>query len=311
MKPVSDNVKKFDNLDELSMLLDELNAGRTPECADSETAELLAMAEWAKSADLPVRPPQHILDETVNRAFAGLEAGQPKRTGSWWYSGALGTAAAVLIIGLQMLPSWREQVPAIPAPVVAEKPADTPRTSAVSEQSPTSPQVTPAETAPAVKQNAPSPPPTPLAASQAPAPETPTPVPAKEPARLAEEAPRTSQAKAAYITEEAKPPGPVPSLTPLKLPGKTPDLVVIDRTKGLLRQIYDKGTPQEIIIVQRLQQRDTASTPANLPSNGVSKAMTFTPDTTVVQVTIGDQEITVEGRRSRQELLQLAESLAP
>ena len=294
------------------MLLDELNAGRTPACTDSETAELLAVAEWAKGADLPVRPPQHILDETVNRALAGLEAGQPKRTGSWWYSSALGTAAAaLLVIGLQMLPSWKEQVPVMPAPVVAEKPADTPQSSAVSEQLPAPTPLTPTETAPAIKQNAPAPPPTPPAASQASAPETPTPAPAKEKTRLAEEVPRTSQAKAAYIAEEAKPPAPVPALTPLKLPGKTPDLVVIDRTKGLLRQIYDKGTPQEIIIVQMLRPTDTAAAPAKLHSPSVSKAMTVVADTTVVQVTIGDQEITVEGRRSRQELLQLAESLSP
>ena len=312
MNLVSDNVKKFDNLDELSMLLDELNAGRTPECADSETAELLAMAEWARSADLPVRPPQHILDETVNRALAGLEAGQSKRTGSWWYSGALGTAAAVLlVIGLQMLPSWREQVPAMPAPVVAEKPADAPRSSAVSEQQPATPPVTPAETAPAAKQNAPAPPLTPPALSQAPAPETPIPAPAKEKPLLAEQAPRTSQAKAAYIVEEAKSPAPVSALTPLKLPGKTPDLVVIDKAKGMLRQIYDKGTPQEIIIVQMLRPTDTAAAPAKLQSPSAAKATTVAPDTTVVRVTIGDQEITVEGRRSRQELLLLAESLAP
>ena len=304
---MSDNVKKFDNLDELSMLLDELNAGRTPECADSETAELLAMAEWAKSADLPVRPPQHILDETVNRAFAGLEAGQPKRTGSWWYSGALGTAAAVLIIGLQMLPSWREQVPAIPAPVVAEKPADTPHAGAVNGPA-APPLMATAETPPATSQPASVSPP---AASQAPAPETPAPAPAKETALSAEQAPRTTQAKAATIAEEAKPPAPAPSLTPLKLPGKTPDLVITDRAKGLIRQIYDKGTPQEITIVQRLRSIDASSAPAKLQPPAASKAMTVAPDTTVVQVTIGDQEVTLEGRRSQQELLQLAESLAP
>ena len=310
---MSDNAKKPDNLDELSILLDELNAGRTPDCADNETAELLAMAAWAKSANLPVRPPQHILDETVNRALAGLEAGQPKRTGSWWYSGALGTAAAVLlVIGLQMLPSWKEQAPAMPAPTIAEKPADIPRTSAVSEQPPASPPVTPAETAPGVKQNASAPSLTPPSPSQAPVPETPAPAPVKERVLLAEEAPRTSQAKASYIAEEAKPPSPDPALTPLKLPGKTPDLVVIDKAKGMLRQIYDKGTPQEIIIVQRLRPTDTASAaPAKLPSPSAAKAIAGATGTTVVQVTIGDQEITVEGRRSRQELLLLAESLAP
>lgn len=306
---MSDNTKNPDNLDELSNLLDELNAGVTPECADSETAELLAVAEWAKSADLPVRPPQHILDETVNRALAGLEAGRPQRTGSWWYSGALGTAAAVLIIGLQMLPSWKEQAPAIPAPTVAERPADIPRTSAVSEPSAPPPMAT-AEIAPAAKQNAPASPPTPPSPSQAP--ETPAPAPVKERVLLAEEAPRTSQAKASYIAEEAKPPSPDPALTPLKLPGKTPDLVVIDKAKGMLRQIYDKGTPQEIIIVQRLRPTDTASAaPAKLPSPSAAKAIAGATGTTVVQVTIGDQEITVEGRRSRQELLLLAESLAP
>ena len=293
------------------MLLDELNAGRTPECADHATADLLAVAEWARSADFPVRPPQHILDETANRALAGLEAGQPKRTGSWWYSGALGTAAAVLlVIGLQMLPSWKEQAPAMLAPTIAEKPADIPRTSVVSEQPPASPPVTPAETAPAVKQNSSAPPPTPPSPSQAP--ETPAPAPVKERVLLAEEAPRTSQAKASYIAEEAKPPSPDPALTPLKLPGKTPDLVVIDKAKGMLRQIYDKGTPQEIIIVQRLRPTDTASAaPAKLPSPSAAKAIAGATGTTVVQVTIGDQEITVEGRRSRQELLLLAESLAP
>lgn len=310
---MSEKVNKLDDIDELSLLLDELNAGRKPECDDRELADLLAVAELIKSTSGPVRPPQHILDQTVDRALSGIAAGKPKPSRSWWFSGALGTAAAVmLVIGLNMLPSWRERAPIVPPPAAVAPQKDTLRAKPDTEQKTAGPQTTPATTAPAARQQPPTgeqPKINPPVAQAPPAESSKPPVAASEKSIMAEEMPRSSPSKSANLPEAAKAPI---SLAPLKLPGKVPDLVTADREKGTLRQVYFKGTPQEITITQRLQPPDAGNTQAKQPYPSVFKAAKSAPDTVnTVRVTIGDQEVTLEGRQSRQELLKLAESLTP
>lgn len=309
---MSDNEKKHDDLEELSLLLDEINAGRKPECEDHELAELLAVAELIKNTSGPVCPPQHILDQTVNRALAGIEAGKPKPSRSWWFSGTLGTAAAVLlVIGLNMLPSWKERVPALPPPPIVSQQKDAPQAKVPTVERPAAPQPVPPATAPAANEQAPvSEEKTNPTVAQVPPTDPPKPQVPKEKSIIAAEMPRTNQSKSAYILEAAKPPA--PALAPLKLPGRTPDLVVTDRENGVLRQLFNKGTPQEIKITQRLQPADEGNIQAKSQNPSVAKAADSDQEpVNSVKVMIAGQEVTIEGRLSRQALLKLAESLTP
>jgi len=375
--------------EELSRLLDALNAGQQPEHDNPEMAELLAVAALVKAAGGPVCPPQPILDRTVERALAGLRDSKPKwlKTAprKWLFSGALGTAAAIAVVAvLNLLPSWQRHVP---MPTLPPPPAAVSRPSNISPPAPDAkkpPLLSPAAPAGGPKPTDAAPPkPTgaaPSAGQQSPAsggsparaqqaqnppallapapPEAPqppaataasgnSPEAAKEPPLTApgqtSQPPFLAQKKSpaaakqfsilaeqgAKITDAAEPgqKGPEasagaaksapPAITPLKIPGQTPDLVVMDQASGTLRQVYRKGTPQEIIIIQRLRPQDAraAQDKSLPPAPPVTKSSGSKPDDAskinVVQVTIGDQEVTIEGRQSKEELLKLAKSLTP
>ena len=88
--------------------------------------------------------------------------------------------------------------------------------------------------------------------------------------------------------------------------------MITDRENGSLRQVYYKGTPQELTITQRLHPQNTGTiqpttkAPA-LPENLDEQSNPIN----TVQITIADQEVTLEGRQPREELMKLAQSLTP
>ena len=201
---MSEKVESLDEFDQLSLLLDELNAGRQPQpyTDDEETAELLLVADLLRHEGGPVIPPKHILDQTVDRALDGITQNQPKPARSWWYSGAFSAAAAALVIlGLQLFPSWQQQQP----PIVISPP------SAAHEQA--APQ-TPASTSipPATNDIQPTanelPAKHPEPARLAPAAQP----PATTPLVVAQPAADTLPVQAAASPEQPQPPAPAPML---------------------------------------------------------------------------------------------------
>ncbi|MDR3566083.1 MAG: hypothetical protein P4N59_32235 [Negativicutes bacterium] len=313
---MSDKLKPSDDLDELSRFLDEMNAGRHPACADEETAELLAVADFIRKADIPVQPPRHILDQTVDRALAGLQAGKRQPSRIWMYSGVLGTAAAViLVVGLNLLPSWQQQVP-VPAPtsvVVAPQQQTQPTSEpAAYSRGDSVDAARPPVTAPAAEQPV-------LPGSQPPAapvpPQTTTPA-AKSPdaPQIMAEVPRSGQSKSLYLPSEpsvAASKSAAPTVKPLILLGQVPDQVITDQEKGTLRQIFYKGTPQEIAVTQRLHPKNSAGQ----LKTAVSSLPEFSPDQpnpiNTVRLMIAGQEVTIEGRQPKEDLMKIAESLSP
>lgn len=320
---MSKNQKQLDELDELSHLLDELNAGRQPKCDDSEISELLAVAKLVKNAGGPVCPPQHILDQTVSRALAGVQESKSKSLRVWWYSGTLGTAVAVLLaIGFNLLAPPDNRVSVAPMPSAAshdtlQRKLNTEVPPMVYPSDPLA-RPTPTDSATVNKQHpsimdqqeknlpvAQIPPLTESAKS---------PAAAKEELIIAEAAPQRSQSKSAYstpapVTDSAK--SRVQTMSPLTIPGQKPDIVVTDRENGTVRQVYFKGTPQEIIITQRPRPKDTVNTLNKAQSSSPLKAVNNLDTINVVQVIIADQEVTIEGRQSSHELLKLSQSLTP
>ena len=353
---MSEKVESLDEFDQLSLLLDELNAGRQPQpyTDDEETAELLLVADLLRHEGGPVIPPKHILDKTVDRALAGITQSQPKPARSWWYSGTFSAAAAALVIlGLQLFPSWQQQQsPIVISPPSAAHEQVSPQTSASTSIPPATndiqpmanelpaKQAEPARLAPAAQPSATMPPviaqpaaeTSPIQAAASPEQSqlrAPAPMIAQQPpgdtaasreqtnpsvtAKAAEKARSYSYTKSINLERSTAsiPENFSPTLTPLTLPGKTADVITVDKESGSVRQVFFKGTPQEITITQRVPSANSSVTTesSRLPSTADKAADTRKTSLTTVQLTIDGQDVLIEGRRSQQELLQLVESL--
>ena len=110
---------------------------------------------------------------------------------------------------------------------------------------------------------------------------------------------------------------PSPSgLVALHLPGRIPDSIVTDKAAGTIRQVYASDTPQEIVIVQRIKSSTSKASPlqaktVTMREADTNKSAPYADVPTIVTVTIQGQEVTLEGRQTRQELLDIAKTLVP
>ena len=296
-------------IDLLSESIDKLNSGHTPQPEDTETADLLEVAVLLQKSGLPVQPPEHILEATVQSAVDGLAQQSSRRRNSWMYSGVLGAAAAFLLfIGIHGFPGIQEV-----APIVFPSP-----------QTPSSP-VTPE--APAIRDAAPSPaianpvaeqPPPPAAKAEAPA-QQPAPSPSVAATKIAapaqpENTPASTQGR---LYKAAPAPAAKPAVSPqlaaVVLPGRSPESVIIDRNAGILQQVFARGTSQELTITQR----GSASTEPLATDRGDSmgqteayaaksaKAILFNK----LVISWNGQQITLEGPQTLLELTAIAEQI--
>ena len=302
--------------EELSVALDQLNCGRIAESNDQEIKELLEIAVLLRNANLPVQPPEHLLTASVERAAAGLATHKASRRNPWLYSGLLGAAAALLVFaGIHGFPSIQEAVQQTTPPTQSE--AATPPVSEVKQApaaekvaKPQSPVVTrPESPVPAPRLAAapdrqivanspgvtPTPPPT--------APRQPVPAPPEARAEL-DARPSLKSAPATSA--------PLPTL---QLAGRTPDSIIQDIAGGSIRQVFNAGTPQELIITQRrLPQMEKGAALHSKSQAAPETARKYSAGATnlnKVVVTINGQEVTLEGRQTIDELAALAKSLAP
>ena len=299
--------------EELSAAIDQLNAGQPSVTTDQETAELLAVAALLRNSALPVTPPEHILSVTVERAAAGLAAPKKPSRNPWLYSGLLGAAAALLVFfGLHGTPEIQE---------IAQQtmPAAVPQATPTEKTTPVAPTEKPRSGPPQAKPASPdatSAPP--AAAPSAP----PAAAPAAKPAAPVQPVPTEARAERAATSLKSAIPPVMPKekatagdLTALKLPGHTADSITQDPTSGSIRQVFSAGTPQELVITQRklpAGQKDAAvqSEQAAAPEMDRKYSVGTTTLNKVV-ITINDQEITLEGRQTVEELSALAKRLKP
>ncbi|MBP2642325.1 MAG: hypothetical protein H6Q67_212 [Firmicutes bacterium] len=311
--------------EELSQLLDILNSGTFQESDKDEITELLSVADLIKKAELPAPAPKHLIEQTTMQVLEGMPSTRPRRhVKAWLYSGAFGVAASVmLLISINLLPVWTHHSNQVTPPATALSPSAPPETS-VPSQSPLVSSAIPANSEPKepienassniVKtetprdtQTLPSPPASPgitpqteqyeLTNTAPPSPEVKEQVPAAFSAHVP---PRHWSA----VPPRSQKPVSVP--VALSLPGQLADSTVIDSDTSTIRQIFYKGTPQEVIITQR----------ALMKTNPLGKAAKDTDETSEgvfnkITVIIFNQEVTIEGRESKQQLLIIAHSLTP
>ncbi len=302
-----------DDTENLSRLLDEINLGRQPKTTDPETAELLEVATLIKSSSTPVKPPQHLIDQTVMLAMESLPKNKVKRYNKWLYSGALSTAAAILlIIGLHTIPSWQTETLTIPSqvsPDISNVPASLPTQSVPSEPTQNKSGNTslersiPTET----KKNAPT--------SESKSPPAPSSLPIYQAPLINKETITT--AKSSPVAEIAKVQSTAPAaIEPLILAGRSPDSIVSDTQKGIVRQIYAKDTPQQIIITQQIPSPPSLSDAKVAESNRMHLEKSIltlekaNKNPNKITIFIQNQEVTLESDLSTEELTKLAESLS-
>ncbi len=322
--------------EELSVALDQLNCGQITESNDQEVKELLEVALLLRNASLPVQPPEHLLKASVERAAAGLTAHKTSRRNPWLYSGLLGAAAALLVfVGIHGFPSIQDAVrqttpppqssPANP-PVSTVKQAPSTEIVAAPQNAipaPDSSTPAPRPAAPPDKQSvANSPgvaPPSPPAATRQPVPASPV-----KRAELAALPPtRTAPAASPSLKSALPPPTPTEksapttpaSLPALQLAGHTPDSITKDVASGIVRQIFNAGTPQELIVTQRrLPQMEKDAAVHSKSQTAPATARKYSAGPTNLNkliVTINGQEVTLEGRQTVEELADLAKLLQP
>jgi len=288
--------------EKLSAAIDQLNAGQPPVTTDQETAELLAVAALLRDSALPVKPPEHILSVTVERAAAGLAAHKKPSRNPWLYSGLLGAAAALLVFfGLHGTPEIQE---------IAQQtmPAAVPQATPTEKTTPVAPTEKPRSGPPPAKPASPDATSAPPAAAKPAAPVQPVPAEAR-----AERA--ATSLKSAIPPVMPKEKATAGDLTALKLPGRTADSITQDSTSGSIRQVFSTGTPQELVITQRklpAGQKDAAVQSEQAATTEMARKYSVGPTTVnKVVLTINDQEITLEGRQTVEELSALAKRLKP
>ena len=303
--------------EELSAALDRLNSGQTSQSNDQEISELLEVAALLRNSDLPAKPPAHILSASVEQATAGLNAQPKRRRIPWVYSGLLGAAAALLVFfGLHGTPEIQDIAQqTMPASVPQANPSEkTAPTNTTSSSDAKSDAKSAAPVAPMEKprsgplQDKPAAPNAPAATPPAKPPAPVQPVPAE--ARAERAAPSLKSAIPPAVPKEK---ATADSLVPLKLPGRTPDSVTQDSADSI-RQVFNAGTPQELIISQR-------KLPTGQKNAAVQSEQAATRDTksysagqvgpNKLTVAINGQEVTLEGRQSLEELAELAKTLKP
>ena len=291
-------------IDLLSESIDKLNSGQTPHPADTETADLLEVAALLQKSELSAQPPEHILSATVQSAVDGLAKQSSRRRNSWMYSGILGAAAAFLLfIGIHGFPDIQEVAPIVsPPPQTASSPVTPEKPTLRSAAPPPAIANPPADSPPTAKPEvpAPKPAPAPSAAPKIAAPAQPEHTPASPQPRLYKSAPAPA-AKPALASQ----------LAAVVLPGRSPESVSFDRDAGILRQVFARGTSQELTITQRGSASTEPLTTDHNKSVGqtgiyAEKADKALPFNKLVILWNG-QQITLEGPQSVQELTTIAE----
>jgi hypothetical protein len=294
-------------IDLLSESIDKLNSGQTPQLEDTETADLLEVAALLQKSGLPAQPPEHILSATVQSAVDGLAQQSSRRRNSWMYSGILGAVAAFLLfIGIHGFPDIQEVAPIVsPSPQTASSPV-TSEAPVIRAAAPPPAIANPAaEPPPAAKPEVSAPPqpaPSPSSAPRIAASAQPEHAPASTPPRLYKSAPAPA----------AKPAG-SPQLAAVVLPGRSPESVFFDRDSGILRQVFARGTSQELTITQR-GSASTEPLTTDLGASGknaeayAAKTNKALPFNKLVIIWNG-QQITLEGPQTLQELATIAEQI--
>ncbi len=292
--PDSTNIEKR-QAEALSAAIDRLNQGLPAKSSleESEIAELLNTARLIKAAGTPTAVPEDVLNHIVDQAAGTIAREQRKKRLSWVGSVVGAVAAAAVIAFLYVAPPTTQEQQlakkeqALPSPVAETQPPTIAKTP----------------------------------------PELLEPPPAKHEIQMPTADSNAKQQVQGAASSDQEPnvalglptsPVPATSDTMLALADRKADIVTIDVVSKIIRQVYSKGAPDEIILTQAPKQPDTLRSVPELPrEQRKMAAVNEAVDNKIkisnrnkVTVIIGDNEVTLEGAVSRDELLKLANTLS-
>lgn len=279
--------------EELSQLIDALHRNEPMHTEDQELQELARFAAVVKHKLGSERPSQAVVNQTVDKLLAdSCKHGRGMRR--WLQMAAAGAAAAAFLVVAQMNPGQ------LPGPNQDKQLAQSPSVPSIMEKQETlvPPMVvTPLPETPAV-------PAAPAADSQVTEKKQPAAEPTADRAPAVRENPAAvAKAAKADVPEKAAKQS-EPKVAALLLPDRKADVTVEEQ--GSWRQVYGAGTKDEIVITQKEQpaQYSMAMRKAEQVEEPSTKGVNK------VTMAIGSRQVTVEGRKSEEELRQIGQSLA-
>ncbi|BBB91490.1 MAG TPA: hypothetical protein PKA28_15865 [Methylomusa anaerophila] len=292
-------MKKKMNMDEmqaeeLSAAIDSLNMGLKPAAVSEEINNLIIVAGIIKQSYQQVQTKPDHTTALAERIAAGIEKKRKKRRKKfsiWAFAGGIGSIAAVLLAAaLNLVPplhqehGLREDAP--PDKVIAANDTQAPLPNPVYEN-------TGQESVPGIP---------PSSLDDKPAPEQ---------SGTVEKQADTSS-KAPIRTFALPDSGAVPgnsNVSRVRLPGRKADAVTEEAGTGIVRQIYGKGTPREIIVTQ-LPPAGGGPVAASISREKTAKSQQNEATArNKVFTTINGIEVIVEGAVPEDELKKLAQTL--
>ncbi|MBP2625332.1 MAG: hypothetical protein H6Q68_43 [Firmicutes bacterium] len=336
--------KEFNQAEELSKCLDDFNEGRHRITQDEEVKELVEMANLVKQSYSQGEVPQLLISELVDNLATELKAQkQQKQRRYWLYGGLSSVAAAVLIVAFIqfLLPqsAGNNTAQQIDDNIMLQKnvavadevsiPNISQSTNAMIEQQVQSDNSTEAPGPQSVEKKS-------------------TDDLSKVIAEIIQvvESPKTDQKpnqvamlqKETLLQQEtsndmARTKSTLMAKTNINslqedrnsqlerrsammvLPNQKAQSITVDNTSGVIRQVYNQGTNDEIIITQRLldenmQKTREGATQAVAESTAIKTISKDTKDViNSLTVKAGKYSITIEGKKTKEDLQKLAESL--
>jgi hypothetical protein len=330
--------EQFNQAEELSRCLDSLNNGKEFVTQDGEVEELVELANFIKESYRHDDVPQLLVDKVVDSLAIELKVQKRKRRTQLLYSGLLGTAAAVFIAAFMqfVLPQSTDKHLAqqqqninstekIDFVVAAEKTLQS--TSAIiaqqaqPENNTEMPVSVPVENksvhsiAKVVTEM--------IQVAQTPEIEQKS----NEVAMLRKETPKDiAMRKSAVMSktetsslQEQNDNQPKSRMPAMVLPNQTTSSIMVDNTNGIIRQVYNQGTNDEISITQGLLNESRVQSRGETKQGEVqgftrssaAERINKEPEDVVnsLTVTVDKYHITIEGKKTKEELQAIAETL--
>jgi hypothetical protein len=338
--------KKYTGVNELSRCLDSLNEGKSPDIQDEEIKELLQVAVLVKQSINQNDLPKGLIDEMVEHLADELGAHTQKRRNYWLYGGLIGSVAAVLIatfvqfvlpqssdmqnfqvIGnrdsgqLQKMVATTDQSSSNPNTVESTIPIIT--------QGTTKP-VTHTETTVPIPDEGKTIAPASKTIAEIIQGEKSTEIDQKpnQVAMLQQEESKDMTTgkyllmavpgdKSLRVSKKIQPEGRI--MTMMVIPNQEVKSTIVDKTHGVIQQVYNLGNNDEIIITQRLSTESRV----NISDDVIkSEVQAFAESAAIQPVTrnannmmnsltvkVDKYNITIEGNKTTKELQKIAESL--
>lgn len=332
--------KEYDQTEELSQGLDQLHDGKQPALQDEEVKELIKLAAAVKQSYQQEELPRGLIGEMADTLAAELGEEKVKRRKNWLYGGFIGTIAAVVIAAF--VPFLLPQTPNSNIAQTTDDGIEKQQIAAITDQSAnlgiaepskesTSKPVKPDQQEESSNSNT---------ADKKAADSLPmviaeiiqgTESPSKEDksnqvAALQQDAPkeiamqrRTFMDEKIVGSTKAEDQNQSEIAAMVVIPNLEAQSIKIDNVHRVVQQVYNMGSNDEIIITQKMPDDSQVKSKAKMKQDAAQETVQsaamgsimekVSESTNSITVKVDKYNITIEGRKSAEELQKIADSL--